>query len=95
MRNKEKIYFGLMMCTGMVVFMTFYNLATHGLFGSVSALEIIVQVAAAFVVSILHGNQCGCRLIHLRTALSVIRIKKEWENGSNVLPFLFSRMEPQ
>ncbi|QNK54357.1 hypothetical protein [Paenibacillus sp. PAMC21692] len=72
--KREELYFGLMMCTGMVVFMTFYNLATHGLLGSVSALEIIVQLAAAFVVAILLEMFVVGPLAH--KALRVLPINK-------------------
>lgn len=40
MTKNENVYFGLMMCTGMVVAMTFYNLFTTGLIGTVSATEV-------------------------------------------------------
>ncbi|MCQ6561827.1 hypothetical protein [Paenibacillus mendelii] len=49
--KKENFYFGLMMCTGMVVFMTFYNLFTHGLIGTVSLKEILVQLITVFIVA--------------------------------------------
>lgn len=49
--KKENIYFGLMMCFGMVVFMTFYNLITHGLIGTITFKEIMIQLMVVFVIA--------------------------------------------
>jgi hypothetical protein len=49
--KKEDFYFGLMMCCGMVVFMTFYNLFTHGLIGTVSLKEILTQLVLVFIIA--------------------------------------------
>ncbi|MCS7462728.1 hypothetical protein N0M98_21630 [Paenibacillus doosanensis] len=51
--KKEEVYFGLMMCSGMVVFMTLYNLFTHGLIGKLSLGEVLIQLLAAFIVAFL------------------------------------------
>ncbi|NOU65626.1 hypothetical protein GC096_16450 [Paenibacillus sp. LMG 31461] len=51
--KKEEFYFGLMMCFGMVVFMTLYNLFTHGLMGSISVREIFTQLVQIFVIATL------------------------------------------
>lgn len=49
--KKENFYFGLMMCFGMVVFMTFYNLFTHGLIGTISLNEICTQLILVFIIA--------------------------------------------
>ncbi|MWV42775.1 hypothetical protein GRF59_03970 [Paenibacillus sp. HJL G12] len=49
--KKENLYFGLMMCSGMVVFMTFYNLFTHGLLGSISLGGILIQLIGVFMIA--------------------------------------------
>lgn len=49
--KKENFYFGLMMCFGMVVFMTFYNLFTHGLIGTISLNEIFTQLILVFIIA--------------------------------------------
>ncbi|MEW9701281.1 hypothetical protein [Paenibacillus sp. SI8] len=49
--KKEDFYFGLMMCLGMVVFMTFYNLFTHGLIGTLSLKEILTQLILVFIIA--------------------------------------------
>lgn len=49
--KKEDFYFGLMMCFGMVVFMTFYNLYTHGLIGTISLKELLTQLIVVFVIA--------------------------------------------
>ncbi|KRE68909.1 hypothetical protein [Paenibacillus sp. Soil750] len=51
--KKEEFYFGLMMCFGMVVFMTFYNLFTHGLLGSISVRGIFAQLLQIFIIATL------------------------------------------
>ncbi|UVI29211.1 hypothetical protein [Paenibacillus spongiae] len=49
--KKENVYFGLMMCSGMVVFMTFYNLITNGLIGSISLTGILSQLVLVFITA--------------------------------------------
>lgn len=49
--KKEGFYFGLMMCLGMVIFMSFYNLYTNGLFGTVTVTEILFQLVLCFIVA--------------------------------------------
>jgi hypothetical protein len=49
--KKEDFYFGLMMCFGMVVFMTFYNLFTNGLIGTISLKEILSQLILVFIIA--------------------------------------------
>ncbi|KOP69307.1 hypothetical protein AMS62_27515 [Bacillus sp. FJAT-18019] len=51
--KKEHIYFGLMMCTGMVIFMTIYNLITNGLIGKISFMAILMQLILGFVIAFL------------------------------------------
>lgn len=43
--------FGLMMCTGMVIGMTFYNLVTQGMLGQLTAINIVIQLATGFLVA--------------------------------------------
>ncbi|NMI05219.1 hypothetical protein HF638_14665 [Paenibacillus sp. SZ31] len=51
--KKEQIIFGLMMCTGMVVVMMFFNLWHSGLLGKMSPLEILLQFILCFVIAFL------------------------------------------
>lgn len=51
--KKEHVYFGLMMCTGMVVVMMTFNLFKNGLIGSMSPLEILFQFILCFIVAFL------------------------------------------
>ncbi|WP_371327956.1 hypothetical protein [Paenibacillus amylolyticus] len=51
--KKEQIIFGLMMCTGMVVVMMFFNLWHSGLLGKMSPLEIMLQFILCFVIAFL------------------------------------------
>jgi hypothetical protein len=51
--KKESFYFGLMMCCGMVVVMTFYNLFTHDLIGTVSLKGILIQLILGFLTAFL------------------------------------------
>ncbi|UKS28636.1 hypothetical protein LOZ80_06850 [Paenibacillus sp. HWE-109] len=49
--KKEELYFGLMMCFGMVVFMTLYNLFTHGLLGTITLKGIVIQLILVFIIA--------------------------------------------
>ncbi|MVO99326.1 hypothetical protein [Paenibacillus lutrae] len=49
--KKEEVYFGLMMCCGMVVFMTLYNLLTQGMMGTISLKELLIQLIAVFITA--------------------------------------------
>lgn len=49
--KKEEFYFGLMMCCGMVVGMTFYNLFTNGLIGTITLKEILFQLILVFIIA--------------------------------------------
>ncbi|MEC0242066.1 hypothetical protein P4H66_19875 [Paenibacillus dokdonensis] len=51
--KKENFYFGLMMCCGMVLFMTFYNLLNHGLLGTITVKEILIQLILVFITAFL------------------------------------------
>ncbi|PFA63043.1 hypothetical protein CN378_18575 [Bacillus sp. AFS015802] len=51
--KKENLYFGMMMCAGMVVVMTLYNLLINGLIGTVSLEGILAQLISGFVVAFL------------------------------------------
>lgn len=50
--RKDSFYFGLMMCFGMVVGMTFYNLLINGVIGEISALNLILEFLAGFVIAL-------------------------------------------
>ncbi|MFD2628630.1 hypothetical protein [Oceanobacillus kapialis] len=49
--KKESFYFGLMMCTGMVIVMTFYNLLLQDLLGVIPVSGIIVNLLLGFIVA--------------------------------------------
>ena len=49
--KKEELYFGLMMCLGMVVCMTTYNLLIHEMIGNIGFADMIIQYLAGFVVA--------------------------------------------
>ncbi|RAV09894.1 hypothetical protein [Paenibacillus contaminans] len=51
--KKGNFYFGLMMCFGMVVGMTFYNLMTNGLIGTISLKGILIQLILGFITAFL------------------------------------------
>lgn len=51
--KKEGIYFGLMMCTGMVIVMGIYNMILTGMLGEISFIEGLVQLLSAFIVALL------------------------------------------
>lgn len=51
--KKENFYFGLMMCVGMVIMMTSYNLFTNGLIGKISFMAILLQLVLGFVIAFL------------------------------------------
>ncbi|WP_090913665.1 hypothetical protein [Paenibacillus sp. cl141a] len=51
--KKENVYFGLMMCMGMVIMMTTYNLFTNGLIGKISFMAILLQLVLGFVIAFL------------------------------------------
>ncbi|MFC9774474.1 hypothetical protein [Paenibacillus chitinolyticus] len=51
--KKEHVYFGLMMCCGMVVGMMTYNLVTNGLIGAISWQGILLQFAFCFIIAFL------------------------------------------
>ncbi len=49
--KKENFYFGLMMCLGMVVFMTLYNLYRNGLMGTISLKALLLQLILCFITA--------------------------------------------
>ncbi|WP_103107602.1 hypothetical protein [Brevibacillus reuszeri] len=51
--KKESVYFGLMMCFGMVLFMTSYHLWTNGLLGMISLKELLIQFIQVFMIAFL------------------------------------------
>ncbi|MUK88703.1 DUF2798 domain-containing protein [Ornithinibacillus sp. L9] len=50
--RKEGLYFGSMMCFGMVVVMTFYNMFMNDLFGIISFKGIVIQFVLAYVIAL-------------------------------------------
>ncbi|MGO4546752.1 hypothetical protein AB4Z29_18305 [Paenibacillus sp. 2TAB23] len=51
--KKENFYFGLMMCVGMVICMTVYNLFANDLIGKISLKGILIQLVLGFAVAFL------------------------------------------
>ncbi|SDJ98426.1 hypothetical protein [Sediminibacillus albus] len=51
--RKENFYFGMTMCIGMVIFMTFYNLFVNGLLGTISFRAILIQLIIGFMIAFL------------------------------------------
>lgn len=51
--RKESLYFGLIMCFGMVLFMTLYNFYINDTFGQISFLGGITNFLIGFIVAII------------------------------------------
>ena len=51
--KRESVYFGLMMCFGMVLFMTSYNLWTNGLLGMITLKELLIQFILVYIIAFL------------------------------------------
>lgn len=51
--RKESLYFGLIMCFGMVLFMTLYNFYLNDRFGKISVLGGITDFFIGFIVAII------------------------------------------
>lgn len=51
--KRESFYFGLIMCMGMVVVMTFYNLLINGLIGMIPIKGILIQLMLGFIIAFL------------------------------------------
>ena len=51
--RKENLYFGLIMCFGMVLFMTLYNFYQNDTFGQISFLGGITDFFIGFIVAII------------------------------------------
>ncbi|MEV2911291.1 DUF2798 domain-containing protein [Paenibacillus larvae] len=51
--KKESIQFGLMMCFGMVLVMTIYNLLLNGVNGSVTIQKFIVEFIIGFAIALM------------------------------------------
>ncbi|WP_127590275.1 hypothetical protein [Paenibacillus lautus] len=49
--KKENFYFGMMMCVGMVIMMTTYNLITNGLIGRISLVAVLMQFVLGFMIA--------------------------------------------
>jgi len=51
--RKESILFGTMMCFGMVLIMSVYNLFLNGLIGELSVGEMFIEGAIGFMIALL------------------------------------------
>ncbi|WP_419875107.1 hypothetical protein [Candidatus Pristimantibacillus sp. PTI5] len=51
--KKEDFYFGMMMCFGMVVVMTCYNLIRNGLIGTIPLQGLLMQFVLGFIIAFL------------------------------------------
>ncbi|EDX57627.1 conserved hypothetical protein [Bacillus cereus W] len=51
--GKENLQFGMMMCLGMVIVMTFYNLLMNGLGGPIHIKEIALELLIGFIIALL------------------------------------------
>ncbi|HDR7516473.1 DUF2798 domain-containing protein [Bacillus mobilis] len=51
--RKENLQFGMMMCLGMVIVMTFYNLLLNGIGGSIHIKEIALELLIGFIIALL------------------------------------------
>ncbi|TDL78509.1 hypothetical protein [Peribacillus frigoritolerans] len=49
--KRESFYFGLIMCAGMVIVMTFYNLIINDLIGMVPIQGILLQLMLGFIIA--------------------------------------------
>ncbi|WP_033706760.1 DUF2798 domain-containing protein [Bacillus mycoides] len=65
--RKENLQFGMMMCLGMVIVMTFYNLLMNGAGGSIHikeiALELISGVIIALLIEICIVGPCAKKIV--------------------------------
>ncbi|OOZ84234.1 DUF2798 domain-containing protein [Bacillus cereus] len=51
--RKENLQFGMMMCLGMVIVMTFYNLLMNGSGGQIHIKEIALELLIGFIIALL------------------------------------------
>ncbi|MCU5717339.1 DUF2798 domain-containing protein [Bacillus cereus] len=51
--KKENLQFGMMMCLGMVIVMTFYNLLMNGSGGPIHIKEIALELLIGFIIALL------------------------------------------
>ena len=51
--RKENLQFGMMMCLGMVIVMTFYYLLTNGSGGPIHIKEIALELLIGFIIALL------------------------------------------
>ncbi|HFK1452685.1 MULTISPECIES: DUF2798 domain-containing protein [Bacillus cereus group] len=51
--RKENLQFGMMMCLGMVIVMTFYNLLMNGSGGPIHIKEIALELLIGFIIALL------------------------------------------
>lgn len=50
--KREGLFFGTMMCFGMVLVMTFYNMWLNGVLTTVTFMELLLSFAAGFVIAL-------------------------------------------
>lgn len=51
--KKESFYFGLIMCFGMVLVMTLYNLYLNGMIGKLTFYEGLIEFFSAFIIALI------------------------------------------
>lgn len=51
--RKENLQFGMMMCLGMVIVMTFYNVLLNGAGGPIHIKEIALELIIGFIIALL------------------------------------------
>lgn len=51
--RKENLQFGMMMCLGMVIVMTFYNLLMNGAGGPIHVKEVLIELVIGFIIALL------------------------------------------
>ncbi|WP_454015888.1 DUF2798 domain-containing protein [Bacillus sp. Marseille-Q7846] len=51
--RKENLQFGMMMCLGMVIVMTFYNVLLNGTGGPIQIKEIALELIIGFIIALL------------------------------------------
>ncbi|MGW6190743.1 DUF2798 domain-containing protein [Bacillus cereus] len=51
--RKENLQFGMMMCLGMVIVMTFYNVVMNGAGGPIHIKGILIELVIGFIIALL------------------------------------------
>jgi hypothetical protein len=50
--KSENLYFGLIMCFGMVLVMSIYNLSINGALGSISNPTVLIELGIGFIIAL-------------------------------------------